>query len=110
MPSDKSSVTSLIFQQMTSVERILEYTTLPQEADHEKKYTLPEEWPSYGRIKMENVSLKYSEKSPLALTGVDMSVQPQEKVSNPESINQRWLILSSVVSRYHDPQLQVTKN
>ena len=88
MPNDKSSVTSLIFQQMTSVERILEYTALPQEADHEKKYTLPEEWPSHGRIQMENVTLKYSDKSPLALTGVDMTVHPLEKVSNPASSNQ----------------------
>ena len=37
---------------------------------------------------MENLSMKYSEKYPLALTGVDITVQPQEKVSSPETSNQ----------------------
>ena len=78
---------NLIFQQMTSVERILEYTTLPQEANHETKYALPEEWPSNGRIQMQSVSLRYSEKSPLALTSVDVTVEPREKVNNTKSDN-----------------------
>ncbi|CAK1546480.1 unnamed protein product [Leptosia nina] len=97
--------TAKVENQMTSVERILEYTNLPQEApvdpDQENlKVKCPnvdfEEWPSQGEIVFEDVSLEY-EKPPMtepvtdpapkvddtayAIRGVNFSIRPGEKVA-----------------------------
>ncbi|XP_030029723.1 probable multidrug resistance-associated protein lethal(2)03659 isoform X2 [Manduca sexta] len=68
--------------QMTSVERVLEYTGLPQEAalrsDPEKKP--PAEWPTEGAIQFNNLSLKYSPDGNCVLHKLQMMIQPQEKI------------------------------
>ena len=65
---------------MTSVERILQYTTLAQETEHEVKGTLQNKWPEHGKIEMQDVSLRYSETSPQALSNVSLILEPNEKV------------------------------
>ena len=66
--------------QMTSVERILQYTTLAQETEHEVKGTLHNDWPEHGKIEMQDVTLRYSETSPQALCNVSLILEPKEKV------------------------------
>lgn len=56
-----------VVSHMTSVERILEYTQLPQEKPLESSITLPNNWPSEGKITFKDVSMKYSENDPLIL-------------------------------------------
>ena len=65
---------------MTSVERILQYTTLAQETEHEVKRTLQNEWPQHGKIEMQDISLRYSKTSPPALSSVNLILEPNEKV------------------------------
>ena len=70
--------------QMTSVERVLEYCELDQEppAQLPSKYQPPPNWPSYGHIVFNNVSMSHSKDlhSPLALTHISLTIQPAEKV------------------------------
>lgn len=47
--------------QMTSVERVLEYSSIEHEPDLESKPAVkpPKSWPSEGRIEFKHVFLKY---------------------------------------------------
>ena len=42
---------------MTSIERIVEYTHLPNEENKSDKQKPPENWPHEGSIEFENLSL-----------------------------------------------------
>lgn len=50
--------------QLTSVERIIEYTQLPAEASliSEEKNTPPSDWPQFGNIEFKSLSLWYDRK------------------------------------------------
>lgn len=65
---------------MTSVERILSYTELPQEPGYQCKNRCPDEWPSTGSLSYNHVSLTYTEDGSLALRDVHFQVNPGEKV------------------------------
>ncbi|XP_063224295.1 probable multidrug resistance-associated protein lethal(2)03659 [Bacillus rossius redtenbacheri] len=68
--------------QMTAVERVMEYSSLedegPLEAPPEKKP--PKEWPSHGRIVFKNVYLSYSSDEPPVLKNLNFTINPSEKV------------------------------
>ncbi|CAH0600342.1 unnamed protein product [Chrysodeixis includens] len=68
--------------QMTSVERVLEYTKLPQESalrvSQEKKP--PADWPAEGAIDFDNLSLRYSPEGNLVLNKLNFHIEPQEKI------------------------------
>ncbi|CAK1600132.1 unnamed protein product [Parnassius mnemosyne] len=68
--------------QMTSVERVLEYTKLPQEPALviEADKTPPEDWPSEGAIQFDNLSLKYTPDGNNVLHKLHFDVRPQEKI------------------------------
>lgn len=64
--------------QMTSVERVLEYTKLEPEPQRSR---LPnEQWPEYGSLKFENVYLKYAADETYVLNNVNFEVRPKEKI------------------------------
>lgn len=69
---------------MTSVERVLEYCTLPQEppAQVPPNHRPPPTWPSHGRIIFDNVSMSHSSEnhSSLALHHISMTIQAGEKI------------------------------
>ncbi|XP_047033956.1 ATP-binding cassette sub-family C member 4-like isoform X2 [Helicoverpa zea] len=68
--------------QMTSVERVLEYTKLPQESglrsSQDKKP--PADWPAEGAINFDNLSLKYSPDGSYVLFKLNVSIRPREKI------------------------------
>ena len=65
---------------MNSVERIKEYVdTIQPEPPRLTALRPPSNWPSEGRIEMRNAQLRYRE-GPLILKGVDLVVNPHEKV------------------------------
>ncbi|CAF4089952.1 unnamed protein product, partial [Rotaria magnacalcarata] len=70
--------------QMTSVERILEYCSLDQEppAQLSSKHQPPTNWPSRGCIVFDNVSMSHSEEpnSLLTLHHVSLIIEPSEKI------------------------------
>lgn len=52
---------------MTSVERVMTYTELEEEAGYHIKKKAPADWPPTGDVKFENVSLRYYEGGPQVL-------------------------------------------
>lgn len=84
-----STMVSLMVRSMTqlendfnSAERLFEYVTdLPEEAAFEKEDTKPQsEWPEYGAVNFENVSLSYREGLPLVLKDVSFDVKGGYKI------------------------------
>ncbi|XP_015377601.1 PREDICTED: probable multidrug resistance-associated protein lethal(2)03659, partial [Diuraphis noxia] len=68
--------------QMTSVERVLEYTSPPQEdaleSPPEKKP--PTEWPMSGQITFKNFYLRYGIDSPFIVKNLNININSMEKV------------------------------
>lgn len=56
-----------VMSQMTSVERIVEYTHLPKEHPLESPSPLPDNWPRRGKIVLKDVSMRYEENQPCVL-------------------------------------------
>lgn len=75
--------TAELENQMTSVERVIEYADLPSERSLETNTEilkkLPNNWPQRGLIKFNNVSLKYSDTSDYVFH--NLSFVLDEKVS-----------------------------
>lgn len=67
---------------MTSVERVIEYAETPSEPplETDPAIKLPAEWPSSGRIHFHDVKMKYSDKGNYALKGLNFSIRPMEKI------------------------------
>ncbi|XP_060535204.1 probable multidrug resistance-associated protein lethal(2)03659 isoform X2 [Cylas formicarius] len=66
--------------QMTSLERVLEYTKLESEPERSEETSIPADWPQHGAVQFKCVRLRYSEKDPYVLKGLNFVVRPQEKV------------------------------
>lgn len=64
--------------QMTSVERILEYTKLPKEKID--KVHISNAWPTNGKIEFRSVSLRYNEKDPYVLKNLCFITKSHEKI------------------------------
>ncbi|XP_070537476.1 ATP-binding cassette sub-family C member 5-like [Ptychodera flava] len=67
---------------MTSVERIYHYlkTLTTEEPLETHNNRPPDNWPSHGRIHVENLAIRYRDNLPLALKGVTFNVGSMEKV------------------------------
>ncbi|XP_076312434.1 ATP-binding cassette sub-family C member 4-like isoform X1 [Tachypleus tridentatus] len=68
--------------QMTAVERVMEYSNLPSEAPLEAptEQQPPPDWPQQGMIRFENVSLKYSPEDLPVLKNLSCVIKPREKI------------------------------
>lgn len=65
-------------QQMTSVERVLEYTNIEQESEESRKP--PDIWPTEGRIEFRNVYCSYTPTAAPILKDINFVVEPGWKV------------------------------
>jgi len=66
-----------------AIERVLEYTNNPEEADWdnaEEDGQIPEDWPKQGTIQFSNYQTRYREGLELVLKGISMEVGSLEKV------------------------------
>lgn len=66
--------------QMTSVERIMQYTELEKEGPFESVDKPLSDWPSKGEIRFDQVSLRYSESEPPVLKSLSFVIEPGMKV------------------------------
>lgn len=67
--------------QMVAVERLVDYSTVPREADSIIPSNRPDpSWPKDGRIRFDNLQLRYREGLPLVLKGVTCEIEPGQKV------------------------------
>ena len=65
---------------MTYVERIFEYIDLPTEPPASMPTDPSTSWPSSGKIVIRDVSLRYRDGLPLALDGVNLTIEPKQRV------------------------------
>ncbi|RZB40188.1 ABC tran and/or MMR HSR1 domain containing protein, partial [Asbolus verrucosus] len=65
--------------EMTSVERVMEYTELPSEPDDGRKRPA-KDWPSEGDVEFSSVSMKYSIENPYVLKNLNFQIKSQEKI------------------------------
>lgn len=65
--------------QMTSVERVQEYTNIAQETDERAKDP-PKFWPENGKIEFVKLCLRYSPDDPYVLNNLSFEIKPKEKV------------------------------
>ncbi|KAG0046312.1 Multidrug resistance-associated protein 1 [Gryganskiella cystojenkinii] len=71
---------SEVQNQLVSVERIQEYSTLPIEAPLETGVHLPEHWPAHGRIAFKGFSARYREGLDLCIQNANFTIEPQQKI------------------------------
>ncbi|KAJ3114439.1 hypothetical protein HK100_001659 [Physocladia obscura] len=66
---------------MTSVERVLEYSTIEQERPHHIEATKPPlDWPNHGSLTVSGLEMRYAPEQPPVLTNVSFSIKGGEKV------------------------------
>ena len=66
--------------QMTSVERIQQYTKLPKEGEWHSDNPPPQNWPAEGRVSLRNVSLSYDKNELPVLKNLNVTIEPGWKV------------------------------
>ena len=73
---------NLNFLQMTSVERVIEYSALTPEAPLEStdENSPPKDWPKHGIVSGEGATFKYNDDGPIVLKGINFCVRSSEKV------------------------------
>lgn len=69
-----------ISNQLMSVERVLEYDSLPKEKQPPQPKPLLASWPEHGRIIFSDMGLKYDAAGPLVLKDLNLVINPREKV------------------------------
>ncbi|XP_014214767.1 probable multidrug resistance-associated protein lethal(2)03659 [Copidosoma floridanum] len=74
--------TTELENQMTSVERILEYADIPQEPvlDNNVESRPLDKWPKNGKIEFKNVDLIYDRQNNLALMNLNFIAEPDEMI------------------------------
>ena len=65
---------------MTSVERVITYAQIEQEAGYECSHQPPKNWPEHGQIQVKNLGLVYYKGGPEILKDVSFVVNSHEKV------------------------------
>lgn len=74
--------TAEMVAQMTSVERVLQFTKLDKEGPFESEINSkpPATWPAQGRIQFQHVYMRYSEEDAPVLKDLNIVVEPGMKV------------------------------
>ncbi|KYQ47022.1 hypothetical protein ALC60_13972 [Trachymyrmex zeteki] len=74
--------TAELESQLTSIERILEYSHLEEEPMIDSKLDAkpPDDWPTKGLVKFKNVNLKYNPRGACILKNISFIVMPEEKI------------------------------
>ena len=65
---------------MTSVERVLEYTSLGSEPGYTIKTLPPKHWPCDGHVSFKNVYMRYYPGGPVVLKNLTFEIQPRNKL------------------------------
>ena len=89
----------------------MEYARLEPEASLETSSPNekpPEDWPSKGELRMEDVAFRYSPELPMVLKNLNFSVKPSEKVGIVGRTGAGKSSLLSVLYRLAEPYGQIT--
>lgn len=83
-----------LFCSIVGIERILEYTDLPTEAEWNIEETRPpKQWPQRGNVEFDNYATRYRPGLDLVLKGITISINEGEKVYNICKFISRKIIL-----------------
>ncbi|CAO3612277.1 unnamed protein product [Cunninghamella blakesleeana] len=64
-----------------SIERVKEYLNIESEIKDEQIHQqVPPQWPAHGKVKVDNLVIRYSPELPSVLHGISFDVQPGEKI------------------------------
>ncbi|KRT84300.1 ABC transporter ATP-binding protein [Oryctes borbonicus] len=67
--------------QMTSVERIVEYTQIDNETDHQTRLSIPDKtWPEAGVIEFKQIKMRYDKSLPYVLNNLNFTINQDEKI------------------------------
>ncbi|XP_034486075.1 multidrug resistance-associated protein 4-like [Drosophila innubila] len=67
-------------QQMTSVERVLQYTELEQESSHPLGKEPSQQWPTHGQVELRDMSCRYDPNGSAVLKHLSLTIEPGWKV------------------------------
>ncbi|CAG5933599.1 unnamed protein product, partial [Menidia menidia] len=90
--------------EMTSVERVVEYTELESEAPWETNKRPPPDWPSKGLVSFDQVCFSYSDDGPPVLQNLKAMFRPKEKVGIVGRTGAGKSSLVSALFRLAEPQ------
>ena len=77
------------FLQMTSVERIQQYTKLEPEAAEHTDIIPDKAWPQKGAVNFQNMSLAYTPDAKNVLNNITLSIKGKEKVTQKGCLYQK---------------------
>nr|CAD7267161.1 unnamed protein product [Timema shepardi] len=89
-----------VVSQVTSVERVLEYTNIEKEPalESESSKKPPSNWPNRGCVKFDDLSLRYDEFEAPVLTNLNFTIESMHKVWY---LNSNALVLLAMVGLYN---------
>ncbi|XP_071159454.1 ATP-binding cassette sub-family C member 4-like isoform X3 [Mytilus edulis] len=95
--------------QMISVERVMQYSKLPSEADltSDKDHKPPPDWPVHGKITGDKVCLRYSSTGPMVLKYLKFSIESKEKIGIVGRTGAGKSSLIAMLFRMIEPEGQV---
>ncbi|XP_046623156.1 ATP-binding cassette subfamily C member 4-like isoform X3 [Neodiprion virginianus] len=94
--------TAEVISQMTSVERVLQYTNLPKEGPFTTEQPPSPTWPSDGGLIFKNVTMRYADNEPPVLKGLNVDIKPGWKVGIVGRTGAGKSSLVSALFRLHD--------
>ena len=86
--------------QFVSVGRILRCSEVPQESPYDSDVPVPKGWPCTGDINMEELTVRYGEKSDPVLHNISVNINTQEKVPTKPFCNKLFSRKLSVASPF----------
>lgn len=69
-----------VANQLMSVERVLEYTLLPAEAQPLVPKKPEPDWPRHGKLSFDKLAMRYAENANPVIKNLSVTIQPKEKV------------------------------
>ena len=102
-------VVSEVENLMTSVERVMTYTTLEAEVGYSSEIHPPDSWPKKGTIQIKDLSFRYTESWPLVLKDINLFIADKEKVGVVGRTGAGKSSLVASLLRMPDPEGKVTR-